>query len=328
MQALRIGILGAARIAPQALIRPAREIAGAVVTAVAARDPLFARQFADKHGIATTHDSYAALLADPAIDAVYNALPNGLHGRWTIAALHAGKHVLCEKPFAANAEEAEAVAAVARSSGLTTMEAFHYRYHPLTLRMLEIIAAGELGAIRHIDAWFNIPLLARNIRWDLKLAGGSVMDVGCYAIHVVRTLAGAEPRVKSARAKLLKAGIDRWLRAELDFADGRTARITASMLAWPPFSAGARITGSQGTMQVSNPYLPQLGNSLIVSTGQGRRKEQLPRRPTTYALQLQAFVAAVRRGQQFPTNVDDAIANMRVIDACYAAAGLSRREPT
>jgi predicted dehydrogenase len=324
---LRLGILGAARIAPMALINPARESADARVVAVAARDATKARAFAARHGIATVHESYAALLADPSIDAVYNALPNGLHGRWTIAALEAGKHVLCEKPFTANAEEAAAVAAVARRTGLVTMEAFHYRYHPLMRRQLEIIASGELGAIRHLDAWFNIPLAAKNIRWDLNLAGGSLMDVGCYAIHIVRTLAGAEPVVRSARAKLLKPGIDRWLRAEFEFADGRTARITASMLAWPPFSAGARVTGTQGTMQAFNPYLPHLKNSLTVRSTAGQRKELLPTRPTTYALQLQAFVAAVLRGEPFPTNVDDAIENMRVIDACYQAARLPRREP-
>jgi predicted dehydrogenase len=325
---LRFGILGAARIAPAALIAPARESADVEVVAVAARDATKARDYAERHGIAIVHDSNAALLADSSIDAVYNALPNGLHGCWTSAALEAGKHVLCEKPFTANAAEAEAVAAVARRTGLVCMEAFHYRYHALTRLMLEIIASGELGELRHVEAWFNIPLAAKNIRWDLALAGGSLMDVGCYAIHIVRTLAGAEPSVRSARAKLLKPGIDRWLRAELAFADGRTARITASMLAWPPFSAGARVVGSKGTLQAFNPYLPHLKNSLVVRSATGRRKEALPSKPTTYALQLQSFTAAVSRGEAFPTNVDDAIANMRVIDACYLAAGLPRREAT
>src|SRR5262245_13322430 len=126
---LRLGILGAARIAPIALIQPAREVEEVVVEAVAARDPARAARFAARHAITRVHADYRALLADPEIDAVYNPLPNGLHGEWTIAALDAGKHVLCEKPFTANAEEAEQVAAVARRSGLVTMEAFHYRYH-------------------------------------------------------------------------------------------------------------------------------------------------------------------------------------------------------
>jgi predicted dehydrogenase len=328
MSRVRIGILGAAYIAPLALIRPARDSGEVVVAAIAARDAARARAFAARHGIATVHASYEALLADPEIDAVYNALPNGLHGRWTIAALAAGKHVLCEKPFTANAAEAEAVAAVARRTGLVTMQAFHYRYHALTRRMLEIVASGELGAVRHIAAWFCIPLLARNIRWDLSLAGGALMDTGCYAIHIVRTLAGAEPVVRSGRARLLKPGVDRWLRAEMDFADGRTASVTASMLAWPLFSVGARVTGSVATMQVFNPVMPQIHHSLVVRSARGRRKEWVARQPSTYAAQLRAFVAAIQRGESFPTNVDDAIANMRVIDACYAAAGLPLREPT
>src|SRR3954453_3465142 len=131
MAPLRIGILGAARIAPAALIKPARRVDEVEVAAVAARDRVKAERFASKHGIPTVHDSYESLLDDPTIDAIYNPLPNGLHGRWTIAALEAGKHVLCEKPFTANADEAEQVAEVEAATGLVAMEAFHYRYHPL-----------------------------------------------------------------------------------------------------------------------------------------------------------------------------------------------------
>src|SRR4051794_39249214 len=129
MEPLRIGTLGAARITPGALVRPAARRGDAVVVAVAARERQKAERFAGKHQIPTVHDSYRALLADPEVEAVYNPLPNGLHGYWTIAALEAGKHVLCEKPFTANAEEAEAVAAVAERTGLVVMEAFHWRYH-------------------------------------------------------------------------------------------------------------------------------------------------------------------------------------------------------
>src|SRR3954453_6651526 len=124
-------MLGAGKIAPPAILRPAREVDGGDVVAIAARDRDRAQAFATKHRIARVHDSYSSLLDDPDIDAVYNPLPNGLHGRWTIAALEAGKHVLCEKPFTANAAEAEEVAAVARRTGLVVMEAFHWRYHPL-----------------------------------------------------------------------------------------------------------------------------------------------------------------------------------------------------
>ena len=326
---LRIGILGAARIAPIALIRPARDIAEASVTALAARDPERAREFARRNGVPQVHDSYEALLADPEIDAIYNPLPNGLHGRWTIAALKAGKHVLCEKPFTANAEEAEEVAAVARASGLVTMEAFHYRYHALTTRMLEIIASGELGPVRHIEASLCMPLLKRNdIRWDLGLAGGALMDVGSYTVHLVRTLGGAEPVVRSATAKLFRPGVDRLLQAQLEFADGRTATITASMLSSRLLGASARVIGAQATMKVLNPIAPQIHHSITIDSGKHRRKEKVAKHPSSYAAQLQRFCAAVLRGEPYPTNVEDAITNMRVIDACYAAAGLPRREPT
>src|SRR5262249_20853387 len=136
MDTVRIGILGAARIAPSAVIKPAQHCAEATVAAVAARDRSRAEAFAAKHGVPNVRDSYDALIADPEIDAIYNPLPNGLHAEWTIAALEAGKHVLCEKPFTANTKEAEDVAGVATRAGRVVMEAFHYRYHPLAHRMV------------------------------------------------------------------------------------------------------------------------------------------------------------------------------------------------
>jgi predicted dehydrogenase len=139
---LRIGTLGAARITPGALIKPARQIPEVTVAAVAARDPERARRFAAKHRIRRVHDSYQQLIDDPAIDAVYNPLPNSLHARWTLRAIEAGKHVLCEKPFTANAAEAAEVAAAAAATGLVVMEAFHYRYHPLARRMREVVGSG------------------------------------------------------------------------------------------------------------------------------------------------------------------------------------------
>src|SRR5881296_1757159 len=155
---LRFGILGAARIAPMALVKPARRVPEATVLAVAARDPERARRFAARHGIPRVHQSYDALLADPEIDAVYNPLPNALHAPWTIRALAAGKHVLCEKPFAASVAEARSMAEAATRAGRVLMEAFHYRYHPLFARLRAIIGLGELGTVRHLEAHFCIPI--------------------------------------------------------------------------------------------------------------------------------------------------------------------------
>src|SRR5512142_2648683 len=174
---IRIGILGAAAIVPMALTNPACRVPEAQIAAIAARDPQRAQAFARKHHVPRVHQNYSDLLADPEIDAVYNPLPNGLHAEWTIRALRAGKHVLCEKPLASNAREAETMAGVARETGLILSEAFAYRYHPLTRRVKEILTSGELGKVRHIEAHFCFLLPSpKNIRYQYELAGGSLMD--------------------------------------------------------------------------------------------------------------------------------------------------------
>jgi predicted dehydrogenase len=329
MPPLRIGILGAANIAPPALIKPARRVDDVEVVAVAARDRAKADTFARKHRIGRVHDSYDALLADPEIDAVYNPLPNGLHGKWTVAALEAGKHVLCEKPFTANADEAVEVQRVERRTGLVVMEAFHYRYHPLADRLVEIAQDGTLGEIEHIHTWMVIPLLKRtDIRWQLDLAGGSTMDVGCYAIHLLRSLAGTEPQVTSGSARERSPGVDRWLQADMVLPNGSTGRITSSMLSGRILKLGAEVKGTKGTMRVLNPYAPQHFHHLSVRTSSGKQKQARFPRVATYEYQLRAFADAVLRGRPIKTGTDDAIANMRVIDACYVAAGMEPRQPS
>jgi predicted dehydrogenase len=311
------------------MVKPAAEDSEAEVVAVAARDGERARRFAAKHRISAAYGSYAELLADPGIDAVYIAVPNGLHGRWTKAALEAGKHVLCEKPFTANAEEAASVAEAARRSDRVVMEAFHYRYHALTTRMLEILNSGELGDITTMEAWLCFPVVqANDIRWDFHLAGGALMDAGCYTVHLLRTLAGSEPKVSSATAKTRRAGVDRLLTAELAFPGGCTGLITASLLSRRVLGAGVRVGGTRGTMRVLNPIAPQLGHRLVVRADTRRAVEYVPRKPSTYASQLRAFTGAILRGEPVLTGPQDAVANMAVIDACYAASGLPRREPS
>ncbi|MFC5057654.1 Gfo/Idh/MocA family oxidoreductase [Saccharothrix xinjiangensis] len=323
---VRIGVLGAARIVPAALVRPARSTSAVVVSAVAARDAGRAREFADRHGIARVHDDYEALLADPDLDAVYVPLPNGLHGRWTLAALAAGKHVLCEKPFAANAEEAARVAEAARNSGLVVMEAFHYRYHPLAARMAEVV--GELGELRHVDARLAFPLPRfSDIRYSLELAGGALMDAGCYPVNLVRLLGGGEPEVRSARALLKGDGVDRAMRAELKFPGGHTGTVVASMWSRTVLKVTAKVLGANGEMRVVNPFAPQAGHRLAVRLKGQRRVERFDRRPS-YEYQLEAFADAVLHGKPFPTTADDAVATLRVIDDIYRAAGLPVRLPS
>lgn len=327
METVRIGVLGAARIAPAALIEPARLVPSAEVVAVAARDLGRAEDFARKHGIRTAYRDYRALLDDQRIDAIYNPLPNGLHGRWTLAALEAGKHVLCEKPFTANAEEARTVAAAARTSGLVVMEAFHYRYHPLARRLRELITAGELGTLQHVSTAMCFPLpVFSDIRYDYGLAGGALMDAGCYAVHLARLL-GGEPEVISAVAKLRDPRVDRAMTAELRFPGGHTGTVTCSMWSRDVLRMSARVVGDHGELRVLNPYAPQFGHRLAVRVGDHRRVEHFSRRPT-YAYQLSAFVAAVLDGVPPLTPPEDSIATMTVIDAIYRAAGLPLRQPT
>jgi len=325
---IRFGILGAARIAPLALVNPAKENSDVEVAAVAARDASRGQAFARKHGIGRVHESYDALIADPELDAVYIPLPNGLHGRWTRAALAAGKHVLCEKPFTANAAEAREIAELAKNSDRVVMEAFHYRYHPLSRRVEQIITSGELGKLTRVEAALCFPLPKfSDIRYNYSLAGGATMDAGCYAVHMVRTFGGSTPEVVSAQAKLRDPRIDRAMTAEVKFAEGHTGRIRCSMWSSRLLLISARVVGERGEMRVLNPVLPHLVNRLSVRSPDGKRVERFSRR-TSYAYQLDAFAAAVLRGEPFETTPEDAIENMTVIDAIYTAAGLPLREPT
>jgi predicted dehydrogenase len=323
---LRIGILGAARIAPMALIAPAREDPEVEVACVAARDRRRAEAFARKHGVPRVADSYEAMLADPSLDAVYNPLPNNLHAAWSLRALEAGKHVLCEKPFTANEAEARQVAEAAARTGLVVMEAFHWRYHPLAERMRAIVAGGELGAVQRIETAMCIPLpLPGDIRYRLDLAGGAMMDTGSYAVSMLRHLSGGEPVVERARARLSSPGVDRFMDAELRFEDGRTGRITCSLWSSVLLRIRAKVVGTLGTMDVLNPVAPQFYHHVTLTTREGKRRERVARRPSSYACQLRAFAGAVLRGESIPTGPEDAVKNMRVIDAVYRAAGLSPR---
>jgi predicted dehydrogenase len=340
-----MGTLGAARITPAALIKPARQVPEVTVTAVAARDPARARQFAARHGIAAVHDSYEALLADPDVDAVYNPLPNSLHAPWTLRAIAAGKHVLCEKPFTSNEAEAAEVADAARSAGLVVMEAFHYRHHPLARRMREIVAgpepaaggesvagevagaarAGELGELRHVEASMCIPLPRfSDIRYQFALAGGAVMDAGCYAINCIRMLGPGEPTVVSARARLHGPDVDRAMVADFRFPGGASGRIRASLWSGQVFRIAARVIAERGQMRVLNYVAPQTLSLLTVRSGPSIRWERI-RGEATYTYQLRAFAAAVLRGEPAATTPEDAVANMRQIDDVYRAAGLPLR---
>ncbi|MFC8427029.1 Gfo/Idh/MocA family protein [Streptomyces sp. NPDC057253] len=328
---LRIGVLGAARISESSLIGPARAT-GHRVVAVAARDRSRAEAYAAEHGVERVAGSYAELIADPEVEVVYNPLANGLHGPWNLAALAAGKHVLTEKPSASNAEEAAEVREAAAKAGTVFMEAFHYLFHPVTRRLHEILASGEIGELRHVEALVAIPAPPdTDPRWSLPLAGGAVMDLGCYSLHALRMLApwaGGAPRLVSARGgeRAQAPGVDEWLDADLAFPGGATGSARCHM-AYDRLEMSCRITGSRGEVLAPNFVLPHLDDRVVVRTADGERTERLGTR-SSYTYQLEAFADRVRGGAALPLDADDAVATMTLVDAAYRAAGFEARPRT
>jgi predicted dehydrogenase len=325
VERVRIGILGAAKIAAAAMVKPAREVSEAEVVAIAARDPERARQYADKHKIAKVHASYDELIADPDIDAIYNPLPNGLHAQWSLRAIAAGKHVLCEKPFASNAREAREVADAGAAAGVVVTEAFHYRYHPLAERMRTIAHGDQLGAIREIRTSMCFPLPKfSDIRYQYDLGGGAMMDAGCYALHCLRLLGTGDPEVVSAKALLRSPTIDRAMSADYRFPDGTRGHTETSMWSRRVLNLSAKVVGERGTMHVFNFVAPQYYNLLSLTIDGQTRRERV-RGGATYTLQLRRFASSVLRGEPSLTPAEDAVTTMRIIDEVYSAAGLPPR---
>lgn len=322
---LRIGILGAAGIAPAAVIRPARRRSDVVIAAVASRRADAAADYAALHGIETSYGSYAELLADPSIDLVYNALPPSEHARMSIVALEAGKHVLCEKPFALNAGEAKRMRQVAEATGSRLIEAFHDRYHPLSLEIDTIAASGVIGDIVSLVADFSgsNPFDPLSIRHDPAVGGGALMDLGCYPVHWVRALTGEEPRVLSATSTVNPLGADLSVDASLVFPSGITARVTTSMIEGTPLNSSLDIVGTRGTVHVDNMVFPSRGHS-ITTVIDGLATPLTVRGGDTYDHQLAAIVEGLISGAPLLTEGEDSVHNMALIDAIYAAAGFDR----
>lgn len=319
---MRLGILAASRIAEAAVIEPV--VDGVELIAVAARDEQRASQVAVRWNIPLAYGSYEAMLDSGEIEAVYIGTPASLHRPWVEAAVRNGLHVLCEKPFASNAADARRAAEAARSSNRVVMEAFHWRYHPLVGQMRATL--DRLGSIRTVEAWFDVQegrIGRGDIRWNFQLGGGATMDLGCYCIAWVRWAVGAEPTVTTARAETTADGVDAWLEAELEWSGGVRGWIRSSMVA-PVRGSGLVVSCEEGTMRVDNPLAPQHGSRITVETTDGITEFEVDR-SSTYTHQLVAFRDAVVHGAPFPTTVDEAIANMEVVDACYRAAGLQVR---
>jgi len=321
---LRFGTLGATRITPKALIEPVKKVPEASIVALAARDRKRAEDFAAAHGIPRVHATYEDVIKDPEVDVIYNSLPNSYHCEWTIAALRAGKDVLCEKPLAANATEAQRMAEVAKETGRFLGEAFHYRYHPLAVRVREIIKGGTLGRLLHLEGNFSVPEPPTTNRYDWNLAGGATMDLGSYPLHMLREFSGLMPRVLKASAKTGPKNIDVAMEVDLEMTGGVAARVKCSMAQDAVRSSMFIARGDRGELMIVNPVAPHQGNQIMFKTADGVEQESIAG-DTTYTYQLRAFVAQIRGEKTFPTNGLEGVINMRIIDDVYRAAGLPLR---
>jgi len=318
---LKIGVLGASRIAEDAIIGPAHEL-GHRLVAVAARDPHRAQAFAEKYGVERALVSYEDVINDPEVDVIYNPLANSLHAPWNLVAVAAGKPVLTEKPFARNRTEAMRVAEAADKAGVPVVEGFHYLFHPVTRRALELASEGTLGDITHVEVRMAMPDPGeRDPRWLLDLAGGALMDLGCYGLHIMRQL--GKPSIVRARAKERSPGVDAWCDVELAFPSGATGLSANSMVADDRIHT-LRIVGTAGDVLVHDFIKPSGDDRVTVRTPAGSVVEHLGTR-ASYSYQLQAFAEHVQHGAPLPLNIADAVENMAYVDAAYRAAGLDPR---
>ena len=309
---VRIGLIGAARITPEAVIAPASTRTDVEIVAVAARDPARARAFADRYGIGAVEASYYALIARDDIDLIYVATPPALHADHAIAALAAGKAVLCEKPLTASPAEARAIVAAAAKAGRPMIEALHYRHHEAMRLVLDHLRRGDIGDIRSVEVAFEtrIERTPSELRWSAALGGGALMDLGCYAVHALRTVCGHEPIVVSAAQQRI-AGVDASTAATLAFPGVAKATLHCSMVS-PHKAKTLRIIGAEGVIALSNFVVPHTGSAFILEAPGVSVRRELGG-PSTFEAQLD-HVLAVLRGDAAPlTGGDDAVANATVI---------------
>ena len=323
---LRIGILGAAGIAPRAIVFPAHATSHQLV-AVGARDKSRAEEFAKQYQIKKAYGSYQEVIDDPDVDVIYNALHNGAHAPWNIKALAAGKHVLSEKPSVSNAAEAKEVLAATIKSGKVFMEAFHYYYHPMFQRLLTIIKSGEIGEVIKVESALLTPTPDKSdLRMQFALAGGSLMDVGCYALHsqrmISQLISDGEPTIVKTDSNAADGEVDTKLYIQLKYPNGVSGLARGDMET-PVFNAPLTVTGSKGSVHLPN-FVSALDPRVIVDLAGNKRVEHMPSL-STYTYQLLAFAEAVDLGKALKTDAKDALVQATLIDAAYLAANLPIR---
>jgi xylose dehydrogenase (NAD/NADP) len=312
---LRWGILSTANI-NRLFLAGARQAAGVEVVAVASRDRERATGFAAEHGIERAHAGYEALLADPDIEAVYIPLPNALHIPWTIRALQAGKHVLCEKPLSRHPAEVQRAFEVAEREGRLLMEAFMYRHNPQTRRLAELVAEGAVGRLRMIRAAFSfLAADPADVRLSRELDGGALMDVGCYCVSAARLLAGEPERVTGVQV-LGGDGVDVVFAGAMSFPDGVVAHFDAG-LALPPRDE-LEVVGDAGSLFLDDPWHARRP---VIEVRRGEQVERVETPPVdSYRLEAENFSAAVRGEAEPLLGREDAVGQARAIDALYRAA--------
>ncbi len=325
---LRWGVLGCANIAVKSVIPGIKQSERGVVAAIASRDESKARKTADQLGIEKAYGSYEALLEDPDIDAVYVPLPNHLHKEWTIKAARAKKHVLCEKPIALTAKEAEEMVQACQEEGVHLAEAFMYRHHPRYDLLMDIIQSGEIGTIRGIRGvfTFNNASAKDNVRFYRSMGGGSIYDIGCYPISAARLIMQKEPEAATVRAFFSPDHdyVDMMAAGLIEF-EGDVA-LTFDCAMWAAGRNELEILGTDGRIEFPSAFVSHQNENdhFFVTSRNGKRKVEVPM-VNQYALQADDFAAVVLDGKEPKFAPEDAVHNMRVIDACLASAQRKER---
>lgn len=315
------GILSTARIGIDRLIPAIKDSEWAEVVALGSRDKAKAESTAQKLGIPRAYGSYQEVLEDPEVEAIYNPLPNSMHKEWTIKAAEAGKHILCEKPLAVNYAEAWEMVQACEKAGVLLMEAFMWRHHPVHTRVCEILAEGILGDLHLFRASFTFPLQAgrENIRLRDDLAGGALMDVGCYTINAARFLFNEEPiRAQAGFDMEPEFNVDTTFAGLLEFPHGKMALITASFRVSSPQEY--EIAGWHGHLRVPSPFTPGERGGQILLTVKGQSWEEILPPVNTYRREVEHFCQNLREGKGLQPPAENGLANMRVIEAVRRSA--------
>jgi predicted dehydrogenase len=317
---IRLGILGTARVVPYGLLQPAKETQGVHVIGIASRTPQKAAEFAARHGLERDFGSYEALLECKDIDAVYIALPPSLHYDWARRSIEMGKHVLCEKPLAENAQRAQELTQFATEHGRVLVEAMHLRHLDRLRRQRELVVGGELGRLLRIESCLRtpyMPMAKDDFRLNFELGGGAALDVGCYAVSCLRYIAGEEPEILSVQHKCSSPQVDRWMRATLRFPSGVEGLAEFGFRGFYIPRAGVVVTCENGSVKWD-------GNGLALQKNGSVIRESFPAQ-STYQLQLEAFAKRIRGEESDALAPEDAVLTARVLDAMFRKAGLTLR---